>query len=156
MKKQSYWVKQWRGEAETGCFFIMQKERKTNSPGRTIVAQRLGVLGRWKRLRKVFSHIWEQYLSLENGKRFIKALKMKGLGKNLSPQVDGEGQWDQQLCSSNILINMAHIPHGVYRCMDPGCTRGSEMHWNGQDLSVLGDKSRFFSINEDYVGSFSG
>lgn len=81
---------------------------------------------------------------------------MKGLGKNLSPQVDGEGQWDQQLCSSNILINMAHIPHGVYRCMDPGCTRGSEMHWNGQDLSVLGDKSRFFSINEDYVGSFSG
>lgn len=32
------------------------------------------------------------YLSLGNGKQFIKALKMKGLGKNLSPQVDGEGQ----------------------------------------------------------------
>lgn len=70
-------------------------------------------------LRKVFSQTWEHTWAWE-----VEALKMRGLGRELSSVVDGEGQWSQQLYSSSIEISKAQIPHGVYRCMEPEYSRG--------------------------------
>lgn len=65
-------------------------------------------------LRKDFSQRWEHTWVWE-----MEALEMRGLGRELGPVVDGEGQLSQQLYPSSIEISKAQLPHGVYRCMEP-------------------------------------